>query len=89
VLGLKAWATTARLFYIFIDFINLFILLLFIRYFLYLHFKCYSLSWLLLQKPLSHHLSPDHQPTHSRFPTLTFPYTGASSLLRTKGLSFY
>ena len=28
-----------------------------------------------------------HPPTHSCLPTLKFPYTGASSLPRTKGLS--
>ena len=31
---------------------------IFIRYFLYLQFKCYSLSWFLLQLPLSH--PPSH-----------------------------
>jgi hypothetical protein len=33
--------------------------------------------------------SPDHQPTHSCFLALAFPHTGAQSLHRTKGLSFY
>ena len=28
---------------------------------------------------------PAHQPTHSCFPVLVFPYTGALSLHRTKG----
>jgi hypothetical protein len=31
--------------------------------------------------------SPAHQPTHSCFLALEFPYTGASSLYRTKGFS--
>jgi hypothetical protein len=35
--------------------------------------------------PLSPH--PAHQSTHSHFLALAFPYTGASSLHRTKGLS--
>ena len=30
-----------------------------------------------------------HSRTHSRLPALEFPYTGASSLHRTKGLSSY
>jgi hypothetical protein len=32
---------------------------------------------------------PVHQPTHSAFSVLAFPYTGALSLHRTKGLSFH
>ena len=32
---------------------------------------------------------PAHQPTHSSFLVLAFPYTGASSLHRTKGLYFH
>jgi hypothetical protein len=58
----------------------------FIRYFLYLHFKCYLLSWFPLQKTP---LSPPpltHQPTHSCFLALAFPYIGAWSLHRIKGL---
>jgi hypothetical protein len=47
-----------------------------IRYFLYLHFKCYFLSRFHLWKPSSHFLSPAHQPTLSCFPVLAFPYTG-------------
>ena len=31
---------------------------------------------------------PAQQPTHSCFPVLAFPYTGALMLLRTKGLSW-
>jgi hypothetical protein len=30
---------------------------------------------------------PAHYPTHSRFPVLAFPYAGAQSLHKTKGLS--
>jgi hypothetical protein len=32
---------------------------------------------------------PSYQPTHSHFLVLAFPYTGASSLLRTKDLSYH
>ena len=42
--------------------------LFFIRYFLYLHFKCYPLSWFPLWKP----------PTPSLLPLLTKPPTPAS-----------
>jgi hypothetical protein len=49
----------------------------FFRYFLYLHFKCYSLSWFpLLKSPISP-TPPAHQPNHSHFLALAFPYTGA------------
>jgi hypothetical protein len=42
-------------------------------YFLYLYFKCYPLSCFPLRKP-----PPSaHQPTHSHFLALAFPYTGA------------
>ena len=58
-----------------------------IRYVLYLHFKCYPLSWFPLQKPPSPS-SSSCSPTHPLpCPVLAFPYTGALSLLRTKGLS--
>jgi hypothetical protein len=33
------------------------------------------------------HSPPDHPSTHSCFPVLAFPYTGASNLLRIKGFS--
>ena len=62
--------------------------LFFIRYFLYLHVKCYPLSGFALQThppPLTP--LPAHQPNQSHFLALAFPYTGASSLYRTKGLS--
>jgi hypothetical protein len=39
------------------------------------------------KNPHPHPPPPAHQPTHSCFLVLAFPYTGASSLLRTKGLS--
>ena len=39
-----------------------------------------------LKTPYPIPLLPAHQPTHSCFPVLAFPYTGASSILRTKGL---
>jgi hypothetical protein len=42
---------------------SLIFLLFFIRYFLYLHFKCYLLSWFPLQKPVSPPLFPC-SPTH-------------------------
>jgi len=65
-----------------------------IEYFTYLHFKCYLLSQFPLQKapiPSSHPLSPwgcsPHLPTPSHLSTLAFPYTGTSSLHRTKGFS--
>ena len=38
------------------------------------------------ENPLSQPLPPAHQSTQSCFPVLAFPYTGASSLHRTKGL---
>jgi hypothetical protein len=67
---------------------------IFIRYFLYLHFKCYPLSWFPLWKfPIPFPLPlllwgwSLHQSTQSRFPILAFPYTGASSLHKTKSLS--
>jgi hypothetical protein len=65
----------------------------FIGYFLYLHFKCYPLSQFPLRNPLSHppfscFYEGVHLPTHPlSFPSLAFPYTRASSLHRTKGLS--
>jgi hypothetical protein len=64
----------------------------FIRYFLYLHFKSYPLSWgnnnvFPLKTPYPMSPPPAHPPTHSHFPVLAFPYTGASGLRRTKGLS--
>jgi hypothetical protein len=50
----------------------------FIRYFLYLHFKCYLLSWFPLWKPpITTAPPPADQATHSCFPVLAFPYTGA------------
>jgi hypothetical protein len=39
-----------------------------------------------LTSPASMRVLP-YPPTHSHFTTLTFPYTGPSSLHRTKGLS--
>ena len=69
------------------------IILNFIGYFLYLNFKSYPFS----QFPPENHLSNPPPPvsmgvsptlpTHSCLPTLTFSYTGVSSLHRTKGLS--
>jgi hypothetical protein len=66
-----------------------------IGYFLYLHFKCYPLSqfppgnpYPILPPPASMRMFP-YPYTHSCLPTLTFPYTGASSIHRTKGLSSY
>jgi hypothetical protein len=57
-----------------------------IGYFLYLHFNCYPLSQFSLCKPPSHPSSSYfYEGAHS--PALAFPYTGALSLHRTKGLS--
>jgi hypothetical protein len=66
-------------------FIYLFIYYLFVTgYFIYLHFKCYPLSWFpLLKCPIpSHPPSPcfyEGAPptTNSNFPVLAFSYTGA------------
>jgi len=49
----------------------------FIRYFMYLHFKCYT-SMRMLPFPS----------THSHLTTLALPYTGEISLYRTKGFSY-
>jgi hypothetical protein len=59
--------------------------------FIYLYFKCYPLSWFRPQKPPSHpHSSCFYEGvpplTDSLLPTLSFPYTGASSIHGTKGL---
>ena len=67
--------------------------IIFISYFLYLHFKYYSLFWPLPSEspypipslPASMGVFP-HLPTHSCIPTLVLPYTGAFNLHRTKGL---
>jgi hypothetical protein len=64
---------------------------LIIGYFIYLHFKCYPPSCFHLRNPPTP--SPPtasmsvflHHP-HSCFTDLAFPYAGASSLHRTKGL---
>jgi hypothetical protein len=67
----------------------------FIRYFLYLHFKCYSLSQFPCCNLLSHPPSPcfyesvPQLTTHSHLHALAFSYTGASSLHRSKGLSYH
>jgi hypothetical protein len=56
-----------------------FLFIYFIGYFLYLHFKCFPLSWFLLWKtpfPYSPYPVPPplaHQPTHSHFLALAFP----------------
>ena len=52
-----------------------------IRYFLHLHFKCYT------QIPLYPPPHPAPQPTHSHFLALAFPFTGAYDLGKTKSLS--
>ena len=59
---------------------NYFFLSFFIRYFLHLHFKCYSHSPLYPPRPAP-------QPTHSCFLDLAFPCTRAYALWKTKGLS--
>jgi len=68
---------------------------IFIGYFIYLHFKCYALSWLHLQKPstpsslplLLWGCSTTHPSIDFELNTLAFPYTGTPSLLKTKSLS--
>ena len=40
-----------------------------------------------LKTPDPQHAPPAYQPTYICFPVLAFPYTGASSRHRTKGLS--
>ena len=68
-------------------------LFLIIRYFLYLHFKCYPLPGFPSKTPLSDPPFPasmrvlTNPPTYSLFPAFKYSYTGASSLHRTKGLS--
>jgi hypothetical protein len=71
-----------------------FLVLFFIGYFLYLNFKCYSLSrFSPIWNPLLHPPSPcfykgiPSPPTPFCLPTMSPPYTGASSLHRIKGLS--
>ena len=68
----------------------------FIRYFLFFTYQRLSpFPGFLSENP--HPISPPpasmrlflYLPTHSHFPILAFPYTGASSLHRTKGLSFH
>ena len=51
--------------------------IIFIRYFLYLHFKCYLLSWFPIQPSSSFPPPPVHQPTHSCFTDQAFLYTVA------------
>jgi hypothetical protein len=82
--GLAHWAVPGPLLFIFF----VYFIFIFIRYFLYLHFKFYPLSSFPFQKP-PYPIPPPpvHEPTYSRLPVLAFPYTGASSLHRTKGLS--
>jgi hypothetical protein len=62
-----------------------------IKYFIYLHFQCYPLSWLPIWKPPSHAPDPASvrmlplPPTHSHLPILTFPYTGAMESSQDQG----
>jgi hypothetical protein len=53
------------------------LIFLFIRYFLYLHFKCYPESFLYTPP------RPAPPPTHSHFLALAFPYTGAYKVCKT------
>jgi hypothetical protein len=77
--------------FLFFPFFNFF----FIGYFMYLHFKCYPLSWFPLWKPPIASLLPlllwrCSPPTHPLLlAAQAFPYTEASNLHSTKGLSFY
>jgi hypothetical protein len=76
-------------------FVCLFVCLFLIGYFIYFHFKSYLLSWLPLQYPpvpsslplLLRGCSPTHPTTYSHLTALSFAYTGAWTLYRTKGLS--
>ena len=43
--------------------------------------------YLILPTPSTYIRVFYHPPTNSHFPSLAFPYTGESSLYRTKGLS--
>jgi hypothetical protein len=52
---------------------------IFIRYFLYLHFKCYP------ESPLYPPPHPAPLPTHSHFLALAFPCTGAYNVCKAKG----
>ena len=56
---------------------------LFIRYFLYLHFKCYPKSHPLPPTP-----TPTPLPTPPHFLALVFPCTGAYKVCKTKGPLF-
>jgi len=59
-----------------------------IGYFMYLHFKCYPLSWLPplpSPLPLASVRMLSLPPTYSHLTTLAFPYTGETSLYRNKG----
>jgi hypothetical protein len=59
-------------------------ILIFIGYFIYLHFKYYP----LIPSSLPCFNEGAQTPTYPPYlPALVFPYTGASSLLRTKDLS--
>jgi hypothetical protein len=55
----------------------------FIRYFLYLHFKCYPESPLYPSPALL-----PYPPTHSHILALAFPCTGANKVCKTKGPLF-
>jgi hypothetical protein len=61
--------------------IKFFLLIIFIRYFLHLHFKCYPQSPLYPSRPAP-------LPTHSHFLALAFPCTGAYKVCKTKGSLF-
>ena len=69
--------------------------LIFTGFCIHLHFNCYPFPSLPSPNPLSHPSSPcfyegtsphTHAPKHSHLTVLAFPYTGASSLHRTKGI---
>jgi hypothetical protein len=67
---------------LFLNEVLLFFFHFFIRYFLYLHFKCYPESSLY---PPPH---PAPLPTHSHFLALVFPCTGVYKVYKTKGSLF-
>jgi hypothetical protein len=73
-------------YYILIHFIShslpLSLFFFFIRYFLYLHFKCYPHSFFPPENPVSPSPTPCSPTDLHPFPVLIFPHTGALKFLR-------
>jgi hypothetical protein len=61
---------------------------LLIGYFIYLHFKCFPLSWYPhpMHLPFASKMVLSHALTHSCLTPLTPAYAGTTNLHRTKGL---